>query len=62
MDPNANLREQLALSRVIIKDEGEPSDAYELAELVLALDKWLRNGGFLPDRWEIGQKHGQTAR
>jgi hypothetical protein len=26
-------------------------DATRLAELVLALDEWIRKGGFLPTRW-----------
>lgn len=51
MDPEANLEEQLRLSRRIENDEGTPDDATRLAELVLALNGWLSNGGFLPRKW-----------
>jgi hypothetical protein len=56
MDPNANLREQLALaSRIIEAYENDRDvhdiarDANELAERVLALREWIANGGFQPD-------------
>lgn len=48
MDPNANLEEQLRLAEAIL-DEGEEGN--RLAELVLALDEWIRRGGFLPEAW-----------
>ena len=53
MDPNANLTEQLRLARRL-SDSPKPSahDARRLAELVEALNDWLRNGGFLPKAWE----------
>ncbi len=57
MDPNTNLKEQLDLARLIVytHDKGykvphETSD--RLAELVIALDEWISNGGFLPERWK----------
>jgi hypothetical protein len=28
-----------------------PEDIERLADLVLALDEWLSNGGALPERW-----------
>lgn len=38
--------------------DGEPcqcvDDAERLAELVEALDGWIRRGGFLPDAWRKG--------
>lgn len=61
MDPNANIREQLELAREV-QDVCESQDAVDankmpdlmdvarLAELVLALDEWRRNGGFDPYR------------
>ena len=68
MDPNANLKEQLALAQEILDiwdrwdDDnlrfgvGRPllvSDkASRLAELVQALDGWLSNGGSPPSRWD----------
>ena len=57
MDPNANLQQQLCLASLILKadDENKTVDSPEavlLAELVVALDEWLRKGGFLPHAWE----------
>jgi len=56
MDPNANLLRQLELAETIFSAEASggvlPLEAAaELAELVLALDTWLQEGGFLPERW-----------
>lgn len=56
MDPNANLREQLEIANRIV--DGDDLDVEEwdalrdrLAELVLALNDWITNGGFLPGAW-----------
>ena len=61
MDPNANLEEQLMISRALIKDDENKmssSDmasalhsAQRLAEYVVALDEWITKGGFLPSKW-----------
>jgi hypothetical protein len=52
MDPNANLKEQLAITRAILADkEPHTFGAIRLAELVEALDEWITKGGFLPGRW-----------
>lgn len=57
MDPDANLREQLELAERLNDENGYgpgedmSADAARLAELVLALDGWIRRGGFLPERW-----------
>jgi hypothetical protein len=56
MDPNANLEEQLNLaSRLIYEQENEPpskpQDIIRLAELILALDAWIKRGGALPCDW-----------
>ncbi len=60
MDPTANLREQLALARSLIEqNDAEENDggtvdvvdATRLAELVVALDEWMRGGGALPAQW-----------
>jgi hypothetical protein len=63
MDPIANLKEQLSLAREIRASWGDcnadgtltpdmytdvASKAEELAELVLALDEWMRKDGFSP--------------
>lgn len=56
MDPNANLKELLELAATLLDEEDEyegniEEDAVRLAELVEALDGWLKEGGFLPARW-----------
>lgn len=50
MDPNANLAEQLRLARD--PEEWDHDSGTRLAELVVALDEWIRKGGFLPDAWK----------
>ncbi len=53
MDPNIALKNILWLA-MVVNDELEitnTSDAEELAELVLALDEWLRKHGALPTVW-----------
>ena len=64
MDPTANLEEQRQLCKMIedgsYNDPSAPScmrvDAetmiLRLSELVIALDKWLANGGAWPEQWE----------
>lgn len=57
MDPDASLKEQLGLAEAILRDgecgtyKPDAHDVARLAELVLALDEWLSNAGFLPARW-----------
>ena len=54
MDPNENLKEQLALANHMLDldpDEVDPDDAQRLVELVESLDKWIHSGGFFPSRW-----------
>lgn len=54
MDPDATLAEMLEEARA---DQSEFHEGiHRLAELVLALDEWLRKGGFLPTDW-----HSATA-
>jgi hypothetical protein len=60
MDPNANLTEQLSLAQKIVDGryaihDSLEADADRLAELVVALDGWIRGGGFLPAAWEKGR-------
>jgi hypothetical protein len=52
MDPNANLKEQLDIARKLLDDPIGEDDVDRLAELVVALDEWISNGGFLPKRWQ----------
>jgi len=55
MDPNEALERLLSTARCILGGEaGDMFDesADELAEQVLALDEWLRKGGFLPSAWQ----------
>jgi hypothetical protein len=52
MDPDANLKEQLEIAKAIADGTYEGSDdAERLAELVLALDEWIKSSGFLPKVW-----------
>lgn len=44
MDPDSNLEEMLEIATAL-------QDESRLAELVVALDGWLRGGGFLPQAW-----------
>jgi hypothetical protein len=55
MDPNENLRRQLAIARAAVNVEGADDTLVELSELVLALDEWMRLGSFLPARWANAQ-------
>lgn len=53
MDPNSNLREMLEIAQRIAFD---PYDRYDtetvrLAELVIALDEWIRKQSVLPSAW-----------
>lgn len=55
MNPDENLKRQLLLAQTIQDapgEDGAPDAANELAELVIALDEWIKNGGFLPRRWQ----------
>jgi hypothetical protein len=58
MDPTANLEEQLRIANALVDGDHDHSDPHEmiadanrLAELVIALDGWITNGGFFPDSW-----------
>jgi len=56
MDPDANLREQIELAKFLVEANHCGSDflnnAERLGELVLALDEWIKGGGFLPKAWQ----------
>jgi hypothetical protein len=57
MDPNANLAEQIRLARFLqneayIDTRGALNQAERLAALVLALDEWISNSGFIPKEWQ----------
>lgn len=61
MDPNANLKEQLDLTKRILEADPDShgvihDDAARLAELVEALHEWLVGGGFLPADWHNGRR------
>lgn len=65
MDPTANLKAQLELAQKMMQDYDDPEgngidqdDANQLAELVDALDKWVRGGGFLPEPWQNAKNKG----
>jgi hypothetical protein len=67
VDPNANLREQRECAKGLnslrdgVADDGRYTVAelaaiggyaMRLAELVEALDEWIKSGGFLPEDWQ----------
>ena len=62
MDPTRNLAEQLRLAKNIhdrlpfLDGDGE-----RLADLVVALDEWLRKGGALPEPWRTGRRKAKGA-
>ncbi len=60
MDPDANLRRQLAIARAAVNVEDADDTLVELSELVLALDEWITRGGFMPSRW--ARASGAAAR
>ena len=53
MDPDANLKELLELAERAADDAGALcwTDTARMAELVIALDRWIKKGGFLPKVW-----------
>ena len=57
MDPDTTLKELRSIADRVLKngDHSDASviaqDAASLAERVVALDEWIRNGGFLPRPW-----------
>jgi len=55
MDPNATRAEAIRLANNILANmdaEVDDADATRLAELVLAMEEWIRKGGFLPREWQ----------
>lgn len=58
MDPDANLKEQLEIAHGIVDASDDEvinesvDNAERLAELILALDGWIKAGGFLPKGWK----------
>lgn len=59
MDPTSNLEEQLRLAKLLTSTEPSENDAIRgarLAELVIALNEWIRKGGFLPRQWPDNER------
>lgn len=54
MNPDELLRKLLLLAKAAaeVRATPSPADAVQLAELLLALDHHLAQGGKLPERWE----------
>lgn len=55
MDPEANLDEQLLIARKLLDSNAmdlDTEDGLRLCELVIALNEWIRGGGFLPPQWK----------
>jgi len=65
MDPNENLCEMRALAKHMMEvvdgnatlDEATP---FRLADLVLAMDHWISQGGGLPQDWRCERASTQT--
>ena len=57
MDPTANLEEQLRLANGILSEDEDDlvADGDRLAKLVVALNEWIKKGGFLPKPWDDAQ-------
>ncbi len=51
MDPDIALAEALDLAVRILDGEAESVDDIRLASLVLAMNRWLTRGGFMPTAW-----------
>ena len=52
MDPNEVLKDLLKQARFVLNNENKHDDQIiAMAERVINLDNWLKNSGFLPDRW-----------
>jgi hypothetical protein len=52
MDPDENLKAQRTLAqRLVEQDDPDPAEVLRLSELVIALDDWIKSGGFLPAAW-----------
>lgn len=57
MDPEETLRRIRVIGKKLTYDySGSSGDfinlSLELSELTEALDRWISNGGFLPDSWK----------
>ena len=54
MDPNANWKEAVRVANALLDEQTGTDDgrAERLAELVVALDQWVRSGGFVPKPFE----------
>ena len=60
MDPDRALRRLTELANRVVQGDPEQLEwdrlltlATELAETILALDEWLRRGGFRPSAWKL---------
>lgn len=51
MDPDKALSDLLALANDYAHGAERTEREEEIAEQILALDEWIRCGGFLPSRW-----------
>ncbi|MDQ2729971.1 MAG: hypothetical protein M3Y91_19430 [Actinomycetota bacterium] len=51
MDPETALAEARDLALRLFDREAEPGDDVHLAALVLAMNRWMTRGGFMPTTW-----------
>ncbi len=67
MDPDRALRRLTELANRVVQGDPEQFEwdrlvtlATELAETMLALDEWLRRGGFHPAAWKTPAPEGRA--
>lgn len=52
MDPDETLADLLESALIVIGAEGHASAIEtDMAEKIIALDEWMRKGGYSPNRW-----------
>lgn len=54
MDPDANLKEQRQIVKILLK-EFDVDIALRLVDLTQEMDQWLQKGGALPKAWTQGR-------
>lgn len=55
MDPDANWEEQKRIREWQRDGKALEGDSRRLRELRMALNEWIRNGGFPPKEWVTGK-------
>lgn len=55
MDPNIALKNAREAVESLSKNGFKPGNTNKLLMAFMALDEWLKNGGFLPTDWNKGR-------